>query len=156
MTDFYKVLQVDPSAEFDVIRAAYRVLAAKHHPDAGGSAKQMAIINVAWDVLSDRATRAEYDRARLIQQNGARWDAYAARPSEAAAGHGRGTIVDYGRYAGWPIPEIAKRDPEYLEWLARTPSGRRYQDEIREVLAGARAPMAAAAKPESRRRFGRL
>ena len=31
--DLYKVLQVDPEAEHEVVQAAYRRLARKYHPD---------------------------------------------------------------------------------------------------------------------------
>ena len=34
--DPYRILQVQPDADPDVMRAAYRVLARKVHPDAGG------------------------------------------------------------------------------------------------------------------------
>ncbi|HEX2756189.1 MAG TPA: DnaJ domain-containing protein [Candidatus Limnocylindrales bacterium] len=127
-SDLYRTLQVDPEAEFEVIRAAYRVLAAKHHPDVGGSAETMARINSAWTTLSDRAARAAYDHQRHLRDGAARWDAYgkAARPTSADAG----TILEFGRYAGWAIPDVAWTDPDYLEWLVRTPNGRRYQLEI--------------------------
>jgi curved DNA-binding protein CbpA len=132
--DLYRVLQVDPEAEFDVIRAAHRVLAARNHPDVGGSGEVMARINGAWAVLSDPAARAAYDRQRRLRDGSDRWDAYgrAARPPAQATG----TILDFGRYAGWSIPEVAQADPDFLEWLARTPNGRRYQDEIDQVLRG--------------------
>jgi curved DNA-binding protein CbpA len=131
-SDLYKILQVDPSAGADVIRAAYRVLAAKHHPDVGGSAEEMARLNAAWNVLSDRAKRAAYDRERRVRVTGDRWDAYGA--STGASQRGQGTIIDFGRYAGWSIPELARTDPDFLDWLARTPNGRRYRREIESVL----------------------
>lgn len=49
--DPYEVLQVDRHAEPDVIRAAYRVLARKNHPDAGGSAERMATLNAGSSVM---------------------------------------------------------------------------------------------------------
>src|SRR4051794_22869065 len=67
--DYYQVLQVDPSAEPDVIHAAYRRLAAKYHPDVNASpeaAVRMTEINAAYGVLKDPDQRAEYDRARGI------------------------------------------------------------------------------------------
>jgi curved DNA-binding protein CbpA len=136
-SDLYHVLQVDPEADPDVIRAAHRVLAAKHHPDIGGSDEYMAAINVAWTTLSDPVARAEYDHQRRLRDGGDRWDAYgkAAR----AAARGSGTIIDFGRYAGWSIPEIAEHDPDYLEWLARSPMGRRHEHEIQIVLGHATA-----------------
>ena len=45
--DLYQVLQVTPDAEPEVIRAAYRALAQKHHPDAGGTQERMAALNHA-------------------------------------------------------------------------------------------------------------
>lgn len=42
--------------------------------------------------------------------------------------------IDFGHYAGQTIAELAKRDPDYLRWLARHPSGARYRAEIERVL----------------------
>ena len=65
--DPYKVLQVDPEAEDEVIQAAYRRLAQKYHPDrqpdAEGAARMVAI-NAAWEMVGDPARRAAYDRER--------------------------------------------------------------------------------------------
>jgi curved DNA-binding protein CbpA len=60
----YKVLQVDPEAEDEVIHAAYRRLARKYHPDVASdleAAARMTAINAAWAVLRDPASRARYD-----------------------------------------------------------------------------------------------
>lgn len=65
--DYYKILQVDPAAEPEVIAAAYRRLAIKYHPDTSQSpdAKaRMQRINEAYAVLSGVASRAAYDRTR--------------------------------------------------------------------------------------------
>ena len=65
--DYYKILQVDPSADPDVITAAFRRLAMKYHPDANPSPEatpRMQKINEAYAVLSDPALRATYDRSR--------------------------------------------------------------------------------------------
>jgi hypothetical protein len=42
--------------------------------------------------------------------------------------------LDFGHYAGQSIEELAQRDPDYLRWLARHPSGARYRAEIERVL----------------------
>lgn len=42
--------------------------------------------------------------------------------------------LDFGHYAGQTIEELATRDPDYLRWLARHPSGARYRAEIERVL----------------------
>ena len=71
-SDLYRVLQVDPSADPEVIEAAYRRLALKYHPDhnRGDSRaeEQMKRINAAFRILGKPDSRAEYDshsRARL-------------------------------------------------------------------------------------------
>src|SRR3982751_6034318 len=66
--DPYKILQVDPEAEDEVIEAAYRRLARKYHPDvAPGPEAQdrMVRINQAWEMLRAAPRRAAVDRARL-------------------------------------------------------------------------------------------
>jgi curved DNA-binding protein CbpA len=65
----YERLGVAPTATAADIRAAYRVLAWKNHPDrADGSesarglaAREMAEVNEAWRVLGDAERRAAYD-----------------------------------------------------------------------------------------------
>lgn len=71
-TDFYKILQVDPSAEPEVIAAAYKRLAQKYHPDINRSPVamlRMQDINTAYEVLSNADTRAQYDRDRAFQSS---------------------------------------------------------------------------------------
>ena len=63
--DLYRVLQVDPSADPEVIEAAYKRLALKYHPDHNrGDARaeeQMKRINEAFRVLGKPDLRADYD-----------------------------------------------------------------------------------------------
>ncbi len=56
-----------------------------------------------------------------------------ARPSSTSTPGSR--VLDFGRYAGWTLRQVAMRDRDYLEWLRRTPLGRQYQAEIAAVLA---------------------
>jgi len=68
----YKVLQVDPSAEQEVIEAAFRRLARKYHPDvnpAPEAAARMRDLLSAYEVLKDPAQRAALDR----QRSGGTW-----------------------------------------------------------------------------------
>lgn len=65
--DLYKILQVDPAAEPEVVEAAYRRLALKYHPDvsqAPDAAERMRDLNMAYAVLGDAGKRADYDRGR--------------------------------------------------------------------------------------------
>lgn len=65
--DYYAVLGVAPTSDDVVIRAAYRALMLKYHPDTNTDARstlKAAQINDAFKVLSDAQLRAEYDRRR--------------------------------------------------------------------------------------------
>ena len=44
------------------------------------------------------------------------------------------SVLDFGRYAGWSLRQLAARDPDYLEWLLRSPGGRQYRAEITALL----------------------
>lgn len=60
----YKVLAVDPSADQEVIAAAYRALSKKFHPDVnkGPDAEaKMRELNRAYDILKDPAQRRQVD-----------------------------------------------------------------------------------------------
>ena len=62
--NYYKILQVDPSAEDEVIAAAFKRLALKYHPDtnkAADATARMQEINTAYTILSDPKKRASYD-----------------------------------------------------------------------------------------------
>jgi curved DNA-binding protein CbpA len=166
--DHYKVLQVDPEAESEVVRAAFRSLAQKYHPDvSGGSQERMAALNGAWTVLRNPEARAAYDRARAeAPSRPAAPAAQAAAETEAAAamrapvptpppGKPSGRVLDFGRYAGWSLGEIARYDPEFLEWLARTPIGRPYHAEIDALLSSRTRATTVVAEQKRPRRFRR-
>lgn len=61
-TNYYEVLGVKKDANADEIKKAFRRLARKHHPDAGGSEEKFKEINEAYEVLSDAEKRAQYDQ----------------------------------------------------------------------------------------------
>ena len=44
------------------------------------------------------------------------------------------TQLDFGRYAGWSLRDIARQDEAYLRWLARHSSGIRFRGEIAKLL----------------------
>lgn len=62
---YYDVLNVERDAPPERVRAAYRRLAQKYHPDKmpgnANAVRAMAAINAAYEVLSDGERRAEHD-----------------------------------------------------------------------------------------------
>jgi len=61
--DFYKILGIAKTATDEEIKAAYRKLAHKYHPDkAGGNEAMFKKINEAYQTLSNKEKRAQYDR----------------------------------------------------------------------------------------------
>jgi curved DNA-binding protein CbpA len=68
--DYYKILQIDPDAEQEIVQAAYKRLALKYHPDTSESIetnRRMQEINEAYEVISDPIKRAGFDRQRREQ-----------------------------------------------------------------------------------------
>lgn len=63
MKDYYEILGVSKNASEDEIKKAFRKLAHKYHPDKqGGDEKKFKEINEAYQVLSDKQKRSQYDR----------------------------------------------------------------------------------------------
>lgn len=64
--DYYQILGVAPAADLSVIQDAYRRRATQCHPDRnpGKSHEEMALVNEAWEVLSNAGRRRRYDAAR--------------------------------------------------------------------------------------------
>lgn len=65
LKNYYQVLQVDPSADPEVIAAAYKRLSIKYHPDTNPSSDanlRMQELNDAYQVLKDPVKRSHYDQ----------------------------------------------------------------------------------------------
>ena len=74
--DYYKALGVTKTAKPAEIKAAYRKLARKYHPDANkgdaSAEERFKEISEAYSVLSDEKRRKEYDEARSLFGGGFR------------------------------------------------------------------------------------
>ncbi len=160
--DPYEVLQVASNADDAVLRAAYRALAQRHHPDVAGpdGEQRMRELNAAWEAIGTPERRAAYHRERggsgvgratrapATSGSGQRQAQPAAgsRPmppssappwtgaAGAPPGNPSGSVVDFGVFYGWSLGEIARYDAGYLQWLEKKPEGRPYAAEIDALL----------------------
>lgn len=227
--DPYKVLQVDPEADIEIIALVYRRLARKFHPDVSPgpeAAARMLEINRAMELLGDPLRRETFDRERRAGERSAAHEAEPGiRPAgerKPAAGSGSaapggagpggapggattggspgapirpqtvssdwtsgrstqgggydpsrmrtadgegaagpppgdpsGTVLNFGRYAGWSLGEIARKDLEYLEWLDRMAIGRAYREEVDGLLRSAGRRRSSQVEDERRGLFRR-
>lgn len=83
----YETLEVSPSASPEVIRAAYKSLMQRYHPDrnpgdATAAARATRVVQ-AYEVLSDAAQRAAYDRQLLAGVAAGAMHGETARPVAA-------------------------------------------------------------------------
>ena len=66
--DYYKILGLAEFETAENIKIAYRRLARKCHPDIAGESAEALLrfkeINEAYEVLSNKVKKEEYDRAR--------------------------------------------------------------------------------------------
>ena len=88
--DHYAALGIDPTADQEVIAAAYRALAKKYHPDTGAttgtaSAERFAEIQQAYEVLGSAEGRRRYD-ADLLEATQRELDEHLARKQRKIAG----------------------------------------------------------------------
>lgn len=71
--DYYKVLGLEPGADDKAVKAAYRKLARKYHPDVSkekDAENQFKEVAEAYEVLKSAEKRAEYDELRKYAQQG--------------------------------------------------------------------------------------
>lgn len=68
--DYYKVLGVSKNASQEEIKKAFHKLAHKHHPHKGGDANKFKEINEAYQILSDKEKREQYDKFGRVFEGG--------------------------------------------------------------------------------------
>jgi DnaJ-class molecular chaperone len=141
--DPYRVLQVAPAAEQEVIHAAFRALALKYHPDRDATTlaqRRMLELNAAYALVRDELTRASWDRAQRTPANS--HSSVSGHVPPPPRSDSAGTRVTFGRYQGWTLRDLARQDPQYLRWLSRHSSGIAYRTEIYQILGRAGATAA--------------
>ncbi len=148
----YDVLGVDPSADEETLRRAYRLKLRESHPDTGGDAARFVQVQRAWELVATTEARAAYDRGHgfgAIPAPSFSADAPVWRPPRASTDT-RPRARSFGQPGGW-------RRERYLtlmrEWVGRGASledpydpalVRRAPHDARRLLADALAEEATA------------
>jgi curved DNA-binding protein CbpA len=129
-------------------------------PRGGAPAATSRAASGATPAPAPEPTSSNWSSGR--SSHGSGYDPSRMRTADAFAAAGpppgdpSGSVLTFGRYAGWSLGEIARRDLEYVEWLDRMPIGRTYREEIDAILRRAgRRRSAPAGEPERRGLFRR-
>ncbi len=141
--DPYAVLQVLPTAEDEVIRAAFRALAFKFHPDRDVTeyaALRMREINLAYALVKTPGARAAFDRRRRMSNAVEAVENATQAPPTAVPSDAHSQRLTFGRYAGWTLSQVSRFDVDYLRWLSRHSSGIRFKTEIDTLLKARGVP----------------
>ncbi len=129
------MLGVARSAALAEIKAAYRSLVKRHHPDAGGEAQWILALNAAWEVLGDGERRRRYD-ASLGPAAAAASPTAPARGKPRAAGVGAAgeDLHDWLKRVYTPLDrllgQVINPFPAALRELAADP----YDDALMEAF----------------------
>lgn len=94
MKDYYKILGIGKGASNEDIKKAFHKLAHKYHPDKGGDEKKFKEINEAYQILSNKEKRAQYDKFGTVFEGG----------MPGAGAYGAGPFGGFGKE--WPFGEM--------------------------------------------------
>ena len=80
----YEVLGVDPAADEEALRKAYRLRLRQTHPDTGGDAAVFIQVQRAWELVGTAEARAAYDRGHGFGEAPAsEWSGWRTPPRPA-------------------------------------------------------------------------
>lgn len=114
----YDVLGVDPAADEDALRKAYRLRLRQTHPDTGGDAAVFIQVQRAWELVGTADARAAYDRGHGFGHapGSAGFTAPSGWRATPRAADTRPKARSFGQPGGW-------RRERYLdlirEWVGR-------------------------------------
>lgn len=118
MRDLYQVLGLKDDASIQTIKKAYRTLALSAHPDRGGNAQLMGLLNEAYETLSDPEKRRDFDaRHRVFQETDVEQAVDSTVAGHLAAGdtlpYSQAFKEEYGalvrEYLQTPLPTVVMK-----------------------------------------------
>jgi len=141
--DHYAVLGVSSQATTMEIKAAYRALVKRHHPDAGGEDQQRILeLNAAWEVLRDGERRRRYD-AESGGARGAGGSTTCAPPRRSTSGASDQELLGWLQQVYAPIDrllgQVINPFPAALKALSADPYDDRLMEAFCQFLEQSRA-----------------
>lgn len=128
--DYYKILGVEPTADDKAIKAAYRKLARKYHPDVSkekDAESKFKDASEAYEALKSADKRAEYDDLRKYGQHGQPFQGppgWQRRGGAGAGGYGQ----DTGDFSDFFSSIFGSRGGGFSGGQSGRSTGRRGQD----------------------------
>lgn len=116
--DYYEVLEVSPKASAEIIKKAYAILAKKYHPDLvadsdkEAATQRMALLNEAYEVLSNQDLRKLYDNLRKKQQEPFvnHQHEHSNKESQSSQSSNADTKYSYGQQSYRPKPSYSQTE----------------------------------------------
>lgn len=100
MKNYYEVLGVSEQASTQEIKKAYRKLAKIYHPDVvkdnEEKTKKMYAIQEAYECLGDEENRKKYDKARLREKEGFRFESRTGKNTATGSTKGANDVDNFG------------------------------------------------------------
>lgn len=141
--DYYATLGVPKTASAKDIKAAFRRLARKHHPDVNpgdkGAEARFKDVNEAYEVLGDAEKRKKYDEL------GANWRMYEQAERAGAAGAGGSTRYTWAPGGGGFRPMSEDEVSEMFGGAEDSP----FSDFFRQFFGGAAGGPRRARRPRA-------
>lgn len=145
----YDTLEISPKASADVVRAAYRSLIQRFHPDRNAgddaAAERAVAITRAYEVLSNAASRGAYDEQLRAAAEGP-MRSPASRPADRALSRPSRRAHPGGMRVSWHWTGLACVVVAGALWLGT------HEKDAGVELASIRQAFDAADAPEARRR----
>ena len=133
--DYYETLGVRKDATADEIKKAYRKLARKYHPDLNpgdnAAEKKFKEINEAYEVLSDKKKRAEYDQfGKTSFEGGQGFDGF--RTHDYGFGAGGAEDIFSNLFRGFRQEDVPQRGADLVT---------RFEISLEEAYQGVTKPI---------------